>query len=281
MYSRFPGMGDEMEELAELELEYGGEFYRRVYEATYGVRPDKLPELRQPKANSEVCFADIDGDGEDEAFEAMFFNYYDEDSPDYNSAWFCINGQWRHWVYLGEGLRHSLCAIDIWKDSPGVEIAFEIETELGPYARIFKFHGSGGMAYVDNDAIWGKVLGRTSSNLYLTIPGDGTATGFRRSIFSPDITVQFNYSSSGDFLNRDKPEDGLYETWCSRELILAKPLRAYLEKDTDSQPVEVFAGQRITPYASDEREWLRFHTASGQEFWAYFASEADYPEFVE
>lgn len=281
LYALYGG-SEERDEYVLRQLEYDKEHYYRVYEAAYGKRPDALPELRRPVANSKTVYADIDRDGDDDKIEVMFFNTEDEDAKDYDAAWFCVNGIWRYCVIPGNSKSGYFILPDfavVSLDGVSVVIALEADSDSNPRVSLYRLYDGAAMAYVCNAALWGRVVS-DSDDLRVAFHGDGSATGFRRSAFSDDIVITFAYSSNeGGFLNLDRPEDGLYEAESPETLILAEPLYAYLERDASSQAISLFTGRQVFPIASDETAWLKMRTASGQVFWVHCESEDDFPKF--
>ncbi len=278
MYAHRPD-GEVDDEYDQIQLEYDRKHYALVYEAAYGMRPDAMPELREPAVNSNTVFADIDDDGDADSIEIMFFNTLDESSKEYDAAWFRVNGVWRYTVMPGYGasgqyIYPDFTVVDF--DSEGAVVALEIASDSGTRVELYRLYDQAAMADICNDTLWGGVLGETQRVVF---HGGGRATGFRRSAFSVDIIVTYEYSSEGGFLNLDWPEDGLFAAKAAKPLVLGAPLFAYLERDMSSRAISLYPSQEVFPIASDEGEWLKMHSASGQVFWVHCESEEDYPRF--
>ncbi len=260
------------------------EEYERYYSmacfAAYGHEPKELPQLLEPKANSDTIFADMDGDGESETIQVMFFDFNGDRYG--GGVWFNVDGEWNiAYILPGDTVEQEIGVVDWDISTPGVELAFECAGTYDRGVELFTL-SDGQVQRLTNGPIAGSALHPEAGDA-IVFRGDGTATGYARCWFAPQIIMEQQYATSSDeyyagLVDSVPPENGLYKLLPGKPLVLKEPLIAYLTDSESARRIEIFAGQGITPTFSDGwRFWGK--TASGQAFCAEFDTPEQYPVF--
>ncbi len=250
-------------------------YYNMAYIAAYGVEPAELPQLPEPKVNSETVFADMDGDGESETIQVMFFDI-GKDWYGGGGVWFNVDGEWNiAYILTGDTMERKI--------GPGVELTFECAGPDGRRVELFTMSDDK-VKRLTNGPIAGSALHPEAEDA-IVFHGDGTATGYARPMFAPRLLMEIQYAEMTDeyyagLIDSVYPKDGLYKLLPGEPLVLKEPLIAYLQAESESnvRQIEIFAGQSITPAFSDGWGFWG-ETASGQAFYAECDMPEQYPVF--